>query len=196
MRILITGGAGCLGAALVEHLLPAGHELLIIDNFATGKRGNLPDHKGVAIIEGSIVNQELVDRAFDTFAPTHVIHSAASYKDPNDWLEDARTNVIGTIHVANAARRIGRQAGVEFSNGTVLRPNRSGADSRRPSAAAIHQLRHLQGRWRAGAARCWIVLCVIADRQRHRAAAGDRPDPDLLQAAQSRTEMLLLGDGA
>ena len=105
MRIVITGGAGCLGAALVEHLLPAGHELLIIDNFATGKRGNLPDDAGVKLIEGSIADQELVDSAFDSFAPMCVIHSAASYKNPNDWLEDARTNVIGTIHVANAARR-------------------------------------------------------------------------------------------
>ena len=114
MRILITGGAGCLGAALVEHLLPIGHELLIIDNFATGKRGNLPVEAGVALIEGSVVDQKFVDRAFDSFAPTHVIHSAASYKDPNDWLEDARTNVIGTIHVANAARRIGVKRVLNF----------------------------------------------------------------------------------
>ena len=114
MRILITGGAGCLGAALVEHLLPAGHELLIIDNFATGKRGNLPEEAGVTLIEGSIADQELVDRAFDAFAPTHVIHSAAAYKDPNDWLEDARTNVIGTIHVANAARRVGVKRVLNF----------------------------------------------------------------------------------
>jgi nucleoside-diphosphate-sugar epimerase len=114
MRILITGGAGCLGAALIEHLLPAGHELLIIDNFATGKRGNLPDDAGVKLIDGSIADQELVDRAFDSFAPTCVIHSAASYKNPNDWLEDGRTNVIGTIHVANAARRTGVKRVLNF----------------------------------------------------------------------------------
>jgi len=114
MRILITGGAGCLGAALAEHLLPAGHALLIVDNFATGKRGNLPKHTNVSIVEGSIVDQQLVDRAFDAFAPTHVIHGAASYKDPNDWLEDARTNVIGTIHVANAAQRVGVERVLNF----------------------------------------------------------------------------------
>jgi nucleoside-diphosphate-sugar epimerase len=114
MRVLITGGAGCLGAALVEHLAPAGHALLVIDNFATGKRGNLPDDAGVGLVEGSIADREVVDRAFDSFAPTHVIHSAASYKDPNDWLEDARTNVIGTIHVANAARRLGVKRVLNF----------------------------------------------------------------------------------
>ena len=42
-RILITGGAGCLGSGLTERFLGAGHEVLIIDNFATGQRGSLPD---------------------------------------------------------------------------------------------------------------------------------------------------------
>ena len=37
-RILITGGAGCLGSNLLEHLFKQGHELLVIDNFATGKK--------------------------------------------------------------------------------------------------------------------------------------------------------------
>ena len=42
VQILITGGAGCLGANLVEHLVPAGHEILVIDNFATGYCEALP----------------------------------------------------------------------------------------------------------------------------------------------------------
>ncbi|MGI8526926.1 MAG: NAD-dependent epimerase/dehydratase family protein [Pseudolabrys sp.] len=114
MRILITGGAGCLGAALVEHLLPAGHQILVIDNFTTGKRGNLPAQAGIDLVEGSVTDQPLVDRAFDAFKPTHVIHSAASYKDPNDWVEDARTNMVGTIHVVNAARRHGVKRFLNF----------------------------------------------------------------------------------
>ena len=40
MRIIITGGAGCLGSNLIEKLLPKGYEILVIDNFyATGKQG-------------------------------------------------------------------------------------------------------------------------------------------------------------
>lgn len=104
MRILITGGAGCLGSNLIEHWLPRGHEILAIDNFATGKREVVPPISGLALIEGSIADRDLVDRAFDDFRPTHVVHSAASYKDPADWREDTATNVGGTVNVIGAAR--------------------------------------------------------------------------------------------
>lgn len=104
MRILITGGAGCLGANLVDHLVPAGHEILVIDNFATGHREALPGIPAVQVVEGSIADQGLVERCFAQFAPDWVIHSAAAYKDPRDWREDANTNVLGTIHVIEAAK--------------------------------------------------------------------------------------------
>ena len=114
MRILITGGAGCLGSNLVEHYVPAGHEVLVIDNFATGKREVLPPVSGLTVVEGTIVDHQLVDRCFDEFEPTHVIHSAAAYKDPMDWHEDVATNVIGTINVAKAAIRSGVKRFVNF----------------------------------------------------------------------------------
>lgn len=105
MRILITGGAGCLGSNLIERYIPAGHEVLAIDNFATGKREVLPPVPGLTLVEGSVADAALVDRCFDEFRPSHVIHSAASYKDPSDWREDAATNVTGTINVVAAAAR-------------------------------------------------------------------------------------------
>jgi nucleoside-diphosphate-sugar epimerase len=104
-RILLTGGAGCLGSNLVERLIPEGHEVLVIDNFATGKREVLPAVDGLEVAEGSIADAALVDRCFDAFRPTLVIHSAAAYKDPDDWAEDARTNVQGTINVVAASAR-------------------------------------------------------------------------------------------
>ena len=114
MRILITGGAGCLGANLVGEYLPQGHEVLVIDNFATGGREALPLLSGLALVVGSVADRALVDATFTRFAPTHVIHSAASYKDPNDWREDAATNVGGTINVVEAARRGGVKRFVYF----------------------------------------------------------------------------------
>jgi UDP-glucose 4-epimerase len=108
MRILITGGAGCLGSGLTERFIGAGHEVLIIDNFATGQRGSLPDtHPKMEIVTGSVVDRALVDATFQRFKPTHVIHSAAAYKDPDDWLEDTRTNVEGTINIVRASKAAG-----------------------------------------------------------------------------------------
>lgn len=115
MRILITGGAGCLGSNLVERYLPQGHEILILDNFATGQREVLPvGLDGLTLIEGSVADAALVDRCFADFAPTHVIHSAAAYKDPADWREDTRTNVAGTINVARASEASGVKRLVNF----------------------------------------------------------------------------------
>ena len=78
MRILLTGGAGCLGSNLIEAWLPQGHEILVVDNFATGQREVVPAMPGLSVIECSIVDRERVHAACDRFAPTHVVHAAAS----------------------------------------------------------------------------------------------------------------------
>ena len=102
-RILVTGGAGCLGSNLVPRFLDQGDSVCVIDNFATGRRDFHPGHPELIVREGSIADAHLVTETFAQFRPTHVIHSAAAYKDPNNWTDDAGTNVLGTIHVAKAA---------------------------------------------------------------------------------------------
>lgn len=125
MRILITGGAGCLGSNLVETYLPQGHEILVIDNFATARREVLPDMPGLTVVCGTIADRDLVDGAFARFAPTHVIHSAAAYKDPANWREDAATNIGGTINVLDAARRAEVKRFVNFQTALCYgRPER------------------------------------------------------------------------
>jgi UDP-glucose 4-epimerase len=125
MRLLITGGAGCLGSSLVEAYLPLGHEILVIDNFATGHREALPRVPRLTVIEGTIADRAAVDDAFARFRPTDVIHSAAAYKDPDDWREDAATNVVGTINLVEAARRAGVTRFVNFQTALCYgRPER------------------------------------------------------------------------
>ena len=115
MRILITGGAGCLGSNLIEHWLPHGHDILVLDNFVTGAREVVPTGiDRLTVVEGSIADRALVDRTFESFKPTHVVHAAAAYKDPDDWREDVATNVTGTLHVIEAARRAGIKRFVNF----------------------------------------------------------------------------------
>ncbi len=113
-RILITGGAGCLGSNLIEHWLPRGHEIFVIDNFATGKRETVPDVEGLTVVEGSIADRDLVESCFARFAPDVVVHAAAAYKDPDDWFEDSQTNVIGSGIVARAAREYGIKRLINF----------------------------------------------------------------------------------
>jgi UDP-glucose 4-epimerase len=104
MNVLITGGAGFIGSHLTDRLLAAGRRVLVIDNFATGRRDNLTGHENLTLVEGSIADRTVIDAAFSRFHPDVVVHAAASYKDPENWSEDVRTNVLGTAHVVKASQ--------------------------------------------------------------------------------------------
>jgi UDP-glucose 4-epimerase len=107
MKVLITGGAGFIGSHLADRLLAEGHEVLAIDTFATGRRENLTERRGLTLVEGSIADRDQLEQAFEDFSPDAVAHAAASYKDPDAWAEDARTNALGGANVAAAARQAG-----------------------------------------------------------------------------------------
>jgi UDP-glucose 4-epimerase len=124
MKVLITGGAGFIGSHLADRLLAAGDEVYVIDNYATGRRDNLSPHHRLRVVEGTICDERLVDQVFDEFCPEQVVHAAASYKDPNNWAEDARTNVVGSANVAKAAKRTGVHRFIYFQTALCygLRP--------------------------------------------------------------------------
>jgi nucleoside-diphosphate-sugar epimerase len=63
VRILVTGGAGFIGANLVAELLRLGHTVKVLDNFSTGHRSNLPALDDVELIEGDLRSYERVHRA-------------------------------------------------------------------------------------------------------------------------------------
>lgn len=105
MRILITGGAGFLGAGAAEHLLEQGATVTVLDNFATGRRDALSEHVRLTTMEGSVAEPTTVEQAFAAARPTHVLHAAAAYRDPDAWDEDVRTNVLGTALVARASKK-------------------------------------------------------------------------------------------
>ncbi len=107
MKILITGGSGFVGSSLADRLLARNDQVLVIDNFATGRRDNLKPHKNLQVIEESIANTAAMDRIFTEFKPDVVVHAAASYKDPDNWVEDCQTNVLGTVNVVQATKKAG-----------------------------------------------------------------------------------------
>jgi len=124
MRALVTGGAGFIGSHLVDRLVARRDEVLVIDNYATGRRENLGTHPNLTVVKGTIADAPLVERLCADFRPEQVVHAAASYKNPDDWLEDSLTNVVGTANVVQAARRVGVQRLIYFQTALCygLRP--------------------------------------------------------------------------
>jgi UDP-glucose 4-epimerase len=77
------------------------------------------------VTEGSIADAGMVASVFREFAPDVVIHGAAAYKDPADWSEDARTNVLGSINVARESAAAGVKRLVNFQTALCYgRPDR------------------------------------------------------------------------
>lgn len=108
-KYLVTGGAGFIGCNLVRYILDKGHEVVVLDNLATGKRSNLDEVKDkVTFIEDDIRNLAAVERAMTGCKA--VFHEAAlgsvprSVKDP---VTSHDVNVNGTINVLEAARKVG-----------------------------------------------------------------------------------------
>lgn len=105
MKILVTGGCGQVGSHVTELLIDRGDEVLAIDNLATGRRIHLPSrHERLTLIEGTIADKSLVEEIVGDFRPDVIVHTAASYKDPDDWYNDTLTNCVGGANLIHAAK--------------------------------------------------------------------------------------------
>lgn len=104
MKVFVSGGAGQIGSTVIHLLLARGDTVLAIDNYVTGRHDNLEENPELTLVEDTIVDGGLIDRLFGEFKPDVVIHTAASYKDPDDWSTDALVNVVGTANIAKACR--------------------------------------------------------------------------------------------
>lgn len=121
MRILITGGAGFIGSHVVDELQRTGHEPVVVDNFSSGKRENLPD--GVPVFEADITNAASLTSIFDESRPEAVCHLAAQVSVSRSVREpefDARTNILGLINTLSEAARIGAKRFAFASSGGAL----------------------------------------------------------------------------
>jgi UDP-glucose 4-epimerase len=115
--ILVTGGAGFIGSHLVNTLLAAGHEPVVLDNLASGDRENLPN--GVKLVEKNIADTAVVD-VIAELKPEVVIHAAAqvsvAVSMQNPYL-DLAVNVQGRRTCLKARRQPAR--GVSSSSPQV-----------------------------------------------------------------------------
>src|SRR5690606_4483884 len=76
----------------------------VIDNLATGRREHLKDHPNLHIVIDSIANKTLIDQLIGDWKPDAIVHTAASYKDPDDWYNDTMTNCVGGSNIIHAAK--------------------------------------------------------------------------------------------
>lgn len=120
MRAVVTGGAGFIGSTLVDRLQSEGAQVLVVDKLLRGDK-NLTGARarGAELMEADIVDGDLVG-AFEEFKPEVVFHLAAQIDvriSVSDPVADAQSNVVGTVRVAEAARRCGARKVVFTSSG-------------------------------------------------------------------------------
>ncbi len=124
-NVLVTGGAGFIGSHLARRLAGEGHEVRVLDNFATGRRENLAPIAGrVRLIEADIRDAAAVREA--ARGVETVFHQAALGSVPRSLDDPATThavNVTGTLNVLIAAREAKARRVVYASSSSVYGPS-------------------------------------------------------------------------
>ncbi|MDR3463463.1 MAG: SDR family oxidoreductase [Beijerinckiaceae bacterium] len=104
-RILVTGGAGFLGSHLCDRLLSAGHEVLCVDNFFTGRRQNIVhlfENRNFELLRHDITHPLFVevDEIYNLACPASPIHYQF------DPVQTTKTSVLGAINMLGLAKRL------------------------------------------------------------------------------------------
>lgn len=120
-RVLVTGGAGFIGRALVQRCLDDGHRVAVLDDFSAGSRHHLDPFRGqIDVYELDVLDRTGVDDVIASARPSAVFHLAALHYIPDCNAHPDRTlrvNVEGTHTVFDAAARNGVQVAVLASSG-------------------------------------------------------------------------------
>lgn len=111
LRVIVTGGAGFIGSHLVDRLLEDGHEVIVLDNFSTGRPENLATHAGNKHLQVHKVEIAEPESLQPYFAGVEWVFHLAGLADIVPSIQHPfryhRANVDGTISVLEAARLSG-----------------------------------------------------------------------------------------
>lgn len=122
MKALVTGGAGFIGSHLVDLLISEGHEVVVLDDLSSGTLENLagPLQEGtVEFVEGDITTIDF-DELISKHKPEVVFSLAAQIdvrKSVQDPMQDAQTNILSVVKLADAARKNGVRRIIHTSSG-------------------------------------------------------------------------------
>jgi UDP-glucose 4-epimerase len=120
VKILVTGGAGFIASHVSDAFLELGHDVAIVDNFASGKRENVP--AGAAFYEVDIRDDRLGD-VFQAEKPEVVVHHAAHIEVARSVREpayDASINILGSLNLLEHCREHGVKKIIYAGTGGAL----------------------------------------------------------------------------
>lgn len=119
MKIFVSGSAGQVGSHIVDSAISRGDEVVGLDNFETGRRVHLARDARYRFVQGSIGDAKLVSELLEGFRPDVIVHTAASYKDPDDWRADVETNIRGMVNLVSGAREFGISRFIYFQTALI-----------------------------------------------------------------------------
>jgi UDP-glucose 4-epimerase len=120
MKILVTGGAGFIGSHVVDQMIAANHDVVIVDDLSSGRKSNI--NPQARFYQLDIRSPELRD-VFSSEHPEVVCHHAAQIdvrKSMSDPFFDADVNILGPISLANLAREYEVRKFIHISSGGAV----------------------------------------------------------------------------
>ena len=120
MRILVTGGAGFIGSNVVDGFLAGGHDVVVVDDLSAGSAANVSRRARLHRVD---IRSAELDAVFASERPEVVSHHAAQVsvrRSVDEPILDADVNVLGSLHVLEAARRHGVRRVIFASTGGAI----------------------------------------------------------------------------
>lgn len=107
-KIIVTGGAGFIGSAVIQELQKFGHDIYVIDDLSFGNRQfiQIPDEK---FFETDILDTKAVSDIIEQIQPNYIVHLAAVHFIPycnQHPYKSSNINILGTINIMEAARKL------------------------------------------------------------------------------------------
>lgn len=135
-KVFITGGAGFIGSNVARYFLERNHEVVIFDNLSTGYGQNIPSSAKLQFIQGDIRNKELLTQSMKGCeAVLHLAAAVGNVRSIENTMEDSEINVLGTLHVLNAARHRNIRKMVYSSSAAIFgEPQKLPIDEKHPTA--------------------------------------------------------------
>ena len=124
MKVLVTGGAGYIGSVVVEELLLAGHQVVVLDNLSRGNRQAVPPQ--AELVVGDLADRPLLDQLLRVAAINAVMHFAAlieageSMKAPGQFFRNNTANALTLLEATLVAKVTGLYSRRRLRSSVIL----------------------------------------------------------------------------